>query len=371
MKIRIPFLDLRKVNGEIESELLAVFKSALEASNYILGDKVREFESEYAQKFGTRYCAGVGNGLDALTLSLKSLNIGPGDKVLVPSNTYIATWIAVSNTGALPEPVEPDAAEQNIDPDKIVEKIDKNTKAIIPVHLYGLCAKMPVIMSIANQYKLKVIEDNAQAHGARLGNLYTGSFGHCNATSFYPGKNLGCLGDGGAVTTNDEEIYMRICSLRNYGSAKKYINDEIGVNSRLDEIQAAFLSVKLKLITRSNEERIKIAKKYFERLSKIEEVELPSMKVDGSHVYHIYSIRTPNRNKLQEHLQKYGIQTLIHYPVPPHLQKAYSHLNFRKGNFPIAESIASQTLSLPIYPNLTDESTEFICDKIEEYFIKK
>jgi len=368
MKMRIPYLDLRQVNKVFEPELKSVFIDILEESNFILGSRVKQFESDYAQEFGTRYCAGVGNGLDALTLSLKCLNIGSGDSVLVPSNTYIATWLAISNIGALPVPVEPDNSDQNMDPGKIIEKIDHHTKAIIPVHLYGLCARMPEIMDIAKEFKLNVVEDNAQAHGAKIGNSYTGSFGHCNATSFYPGKNLGGLGDGGAVTTNDSEIYTRICSLRNYGSTSKYINNEPGVNSRLDEMQAAFLSVKLKLLSKMNGERVRIAKKYYERLGKINCLKLPVMKEDGSHVYHIYSIRTPQRDKLQKYLFDNGVQTLIHYPLPPHMQKAYKYLNFKKGDFPVAESIADQTLSLPLYPNMTQEIIDFICEKIEEYF---
>ncbi len=368
MKIRIPYLDLDRIHKEIQAELKAAFATVLEESNFILGQRLRHFETEYAEKFGTKYCAGVGNGLDALTLSLKCLNIGPGDSVIVPSNTYIATWLAVTNAGARPVPVEPDPVDQNIDPGRIAEKIDQHTKAIIPVHLYGLCARMHDIMRIAEKHNLYVIEDNAQAHGARIGNAYTGSFGHCNATSFYPGKNLGCLGDGGAVTTNDDAIYTRICGLRNYGSVEKYVNKETGVNSRLDELQAAFLSVKLKKLEEQNAQRIRIAKKYDDRLRNIEQLQLPVMKEDGSHVYHIYSVRLTNRDKLQEYLQKNGVQTLVHYPVPPHLQQAYRSLNFKKGDFPVAESIADQTLSLPVYPYLEDEETDRICDLIREYF---
>lgn len=366
--MNVPYLDLKKLNLDHDEELTNAFKEVLSSGWYILGDRVSQFEKEYAVFNHTNYCVGVGNGLDALILSLKALNIGEGDEVIVPSNTYIATWLAVSYVGATPIAVEPRIETYNINPDLIEEKITTRTKAIIPVNLYGQAAELEEICAIANKYNLYVIEDNAQAQGAEYKGKLTGSWGHINATSFYPGKNLGALGDGGAITTNNLEFDKKVRVLRNYGSEKKYYNEIKGVNSRLDELQAALLSVKLKRLNETNLERIHLAKLYNELLGRVGDLILPQLANQASSVYHIYIIRTKKRNELNEYLAKKGIGTIIHYPVPPHLQKAYSEFNFAVGNFPIAEEIANTCLSLPLFPGLSENDIEYIVEQIKTFY---
>lgn len=366
--MNIPYLDLKIQNFFIKQELTKAFEEVLHSGWYILGEKVEQFEKEYSQFNKVNYCVGVGNGLDALILSLKSLNIGKGDEVIVPSNTYIATWLAVSSVGAIPIPVEPRIDTYNINPELIEEKITRNTKAIIPVNLYGQAAELQEVCNIADKYNLFVIEDNAQAQGAMYNGKLTGSWGIINATSFYPGKNLGALGDAGAITTHNEELYQKVRKLRNYGSEKKYYNEIKGVNSRLDELQAAFLLVKLKHINNANNERINLAKLYNTLLANIDEINLPKLNPGSTSVFHIYVIRTPKRNELQAYLAKKGIGTLIHYPVPPHLQKTYSELNYKLGDFPIAEQIANTCLSLPLYPGMSIDQIEYIADQIKLFF---
>jgi dTDP-4-amino-4,6-dideoxygalactose transaminase len=285
----------------------------------------------------------------------------------VPSNTYIATWLAVSYVGAKPIPVEPNIRTYNIDPSKIEEAICKATKAIIPVHLYGQSCEMDAIMNIANKYKLFVIEDNAQSQGASYNGRKCGSFGDVNATSFYPGKNLGALGDAGAITTNNEAIDGTIRELRNYGSKIKYINNIKGLNSRLDEMQASFLSVKLKYLNKWTEERKWLASIYIKNLQGINEIILPMTATGADHVYHIFPIRVMKRDDLQNHLFKANIGTLIHYPIPPHLQNAYHEMDYKNGQFPIAEEIANTILSLPLYPGLGKEEIEYICIEIKKF----
>ncbi len=327
-----------------------------------------QFETDFANFNQVSSCVGVSNGLDALHLALKVLNIGPGDEVIVPSNTYIASLLAVSYVGALPVLVEPDNETYNIDPLRIQEAITPNTKAIMPVHLYGQCCEMDAIMNIAKQNQLSVVEDNAQSQGASFNGRMAGSFGHVNGTSFYPGKNLGALGDAGAVTSNDLGLAQRIRTLRNYGSERKYYNEEIGYNMRLDELQAAFLSVKLKYLNQWSIERQQIASWYNESLASIGDLILPAIKEKATHVYHLYVIRSAKRNQLQEFLSKKGIGTLIHYPVPPHLQKAYQHLNYKAGDFPIAEEIANTCLSIPIWPGLGQSQVQRISNAIKDFF---
>ena len=364
----IPFLSFTQMNNLVKSELIQSFDKFIDDGWYILGNKLKLFEQEYANFSGTNYCSGVGNGLDALILSLKALNIGAGDEVIVPSNTYIATWLAVSYVGAKPIPVEPRIETYNINPDCIEEKINLNTKAILPVHLYGQSCEMDLIMSIANKHNLFVVEDNAQAQGAKYLDKKTGSFGNINATSFYPGKNLGAYGDAGAITTDDEQLYKNVNTIRNYGSNQKYFNEIKGVNSRLDELQALFLSIKLKQLNEWNDERIKIANKYNSLLSNVGDIVLPQLAKNASSVYHLYVIRTKKRDELQEHLTKNEIGTLIHYPLPPHLQKAYVELNYKKGDFQLSEEIAETCLSLPIYPGLSDENIECIVNSIKKFY---
>jgi dTDP-4-amino-4,6-dideoxygalactose transaminase len=366
--ITIPYLDLKRINSKWQQQLHTAFTEVLSNGWYILGEHVADFEKQFAFFSQTQYCIGVGNGLDALILSLKAVGVGPGDEVIVPSNTYIATWLAVSYVGAKPVPVEPDWHTCNINLDLIAQKINHKTKAIIPVHLYGEMADMIEIMKIADKYGLTVIEDNAQAQGAEIKGQRSGSFGHVNATSFYPGKNLGAFGDAGAITTNSTEFTDTIKMLRNYGSQVKYYNQIKGVNSRLDELQASLLKVKLVGLVEDNLERIELAKNYQDGLKEITALTLPVCKSDFTSVYHIYQIRCNGRDKLQSYLGSRGIGTMIHYPVPPHLQKAYEDLGYGFGSFPVAEKIASQTLSLPLFPGLKLEEQNYIIRTIKQFF---
>jgi dTDP-4-amino-4,6-dideoxygalactose transaminase len=366
--MNIPFLSFNDINKSIKEDLKNEFDRFIDDGWYVLGNKLKTFESEFASYSGTAFCSGVGNGLDALIIALKALGVGPCDEVIVPSNTYIATWLAVSYVGATPVPVEPRIETYNINPEEIEKKITSKTKVILPVHLYGQACEMNDILSIANKHGLFVIEDNAQAQGATFNNIKTGSFGHINATSFYPGKNLGAFGDGGAITTNDETLYRFANVYRNYGSEKKYYNEIKGINSRLDEMQALFLSLKLKKLNSWNIEREAIATNYQTLLSSVDEIILPKLANNATSVYHLYVIRTDKRDELQNFLNQNGIGTLIHYPIPAHLQTAYSELNYNKGDFPIAEKIASTCLSLPIYPGLTNEQLVYITDVIKKFF---
>ncbi len=366
--MQIPFLSFEYQNQIIKKEILRSFENFFYSKWYILGENVKRFEDEYSKFNNTKFCIGVGNGLDALHLSLKSLNIGKGDEVIVPSNTYIATALAVSYTGANPVFVEPKIETYNIDPSKIESAINSKTKAVMPVHLYGQACEMDAIMAIAKKHNLFVVEDNAQAHGAVYNEKLTGSFGHVNGTSFYPGKNLGALGDAGAITTNDEKIAQRVRRLRNYGSDKKYYNEEIGFNTRLDECQAGFLSVKLKHLKDWTRQRQQIAQWYNEALRGTGDIILPQIPPGATHVYHIYLIRTRKRDALQSWLSENGIGTLIHYPVPPHLQKAYHDLEYKKGDFPIAEEIAETCLSLPLWPGMTPGQSNYVAQTIRKFF---
>ena len=364
----IPYLDLKSINLAHQDELRTAFDDVLNSGWYIMGKQLEQFEQNYAKYNQTSYSIGVANGLDALILSLKALNIHEGDEVIVPSNTYIATWLAVSYVGAIPIPVEPHWSTCNINPSLIEGKITPRTKAIIPVNLYGQAAEMDKIMAIANHYKLAVVEDNAQAQGALCNGKLAGSFGHLNATSFYPGKNLGALGDAGAITSNDEALIKQIKVLRNYGSQVKYYNDVKGVNSRLDELQAALLNVKLKYLPTDTIERQRLAAIYDEQLSGIEGLTLPQNAENCTSVYHIYQIRTSQRDAIQKYLTEQGIGTVIHYPVPPHLQNAYSELNHQNGDFPIAERIANETLSIPLYQGMTEGQQMQVIEKIKNFF---
>jgi dTDP-4-amino-4,6-dideoxygalactose transaminase len=354
----------------IRSEILQTFQEVFDANWFVLGKRLEQFEKEYAVFNDTNYAIGVSNGLDALHLALMALNVTKGDEVIVHSNTYIASVLAISYVGATPVFVEPCANTFNINPSKIEAAITRKTKVIMPVHLYGQACDMDAIMSISKTYNLYVVEDNAQAHGATFKGKITGGFGNASGTSFYPGKNLGALGDAGAITTNDEELATRIRSLRNYGSEKKYHNEEIGFNMRLDEIQAGFLSVKLRHLNEWTIQRIEIAKLYNELLNNVGDLILPDVLDDATHVYHLYVIKTNYRNLLQKYLFDNDIGTLIHYPIPPHLQKAYSYLGYKKGDFPIAEELANVTLSLPIWPGMTKDQVIFICNKISKFYYK-
>jgi dTDP-4-amino-4,6-dideoxygalactose transaminase len=367
--MNIPFLKFEKMHSDVQMQLYKAFDDVVKSQWFVMGKKLLQFEEEYASFSNTKFSVGVANGLDALILSLRALEIKKGDEVIVPSNTYIASWLAVSAVGATPIPVEPNINTYNINASLIEEKITSKTKAIMPVHLYGQACEMDEIIAIAKKHNLFVVEDNAQSQGAMCNNTITGSFGNINATSFYPGKNLGALGDAGGITTNDEKLFEKVKVLRNYGSKVKYYNLEKGVNSRLDELQAAMLSAKLPALIGWNNERISIAKKYTEQLRNIVEIEVPQIAANCSSVFHLYVIRTNKRNELQGHLNKAGIGTLIHYPVPPHLQNAYSELGYKKGDFPIAEIIAETALSLPIYPGLTDMEITYVCNNIKNFYL--
>lgn len=364
----IPYFSLNYVNAVIEAEIKSAFAEVFKNNWYILGNYLSEFEKSYAIYNDTRFCTGVGNGLDALHICLRALNAGPGEEIIVPSNTYIATWLAVSYTGATIVPVEPRPDTYNIDPQNIEAAITPRTKAIIPVHLYGQSCQMDEIMAIAKDRGIYVIEDNAQAHGARYNGKKTGSFGNANATSFYPTKNLGALGDGGAITTDDPEIDRIVKLIRNYGSAVKYQNDMIGLNSRLDEIQASFLSVKLNYLEGFTRERKKIADIYNRGLSGVPGLTTPHVAPLSEHVYHVYAIKTKQRDELQQYLESKGIGLMIHYPKPPHLQAAYRHLGFEKGDFSIAEALADSCLSLPLYPGLKDDDAAYIVECIQAFY---
>jgi dTDP-4-amino-4,6-dideoxygalactose transaminase len=363
---KIPFLNFQPMHEQIRSEMHQAFSDVYDSYWYIMGEKLQTFEASYAKYNQTKYCVGVSNGLDALILALQALNIGKGDEVIVPSNTYIASVIAITTVGATPVFVEPRMDTYNINPELIEQKITKRTKAIMPVHLYGQACEMDYIMKLAEAYDLYVVEDNAQAHGSSYNGKLTGSFGHANGVSFYPGKNLGALGDAGAVTTNKEEIAEKIKALRNYGSHKKYHNDYVGLNRRLDELQAALLSVKLQYLNDWTQERKEIAETYNECLVGSNLI-LPQLASNADHVYHLYVVRTSKREELQEYLNNKGVGTLIHYPIPPHLQKAYKYLGYKKGDFPIAEKLANTSISLPLWVGIEKHQLETISNLIKKF----
>jgi dTDP-4-amino-4,6-dideoxygalactose transaminase len=349
--MNVNFLDLKAAYLELQPEIDAAIKRVLDSGWYILGEEVDSFEQEFASYCEAKHCVGMANGLDALHLALLALGVGPGDEVIVPSNTYIATWLAVSQCGATPIPVEPDAATYNINPLLIEAAITPRTKVILPVHLYGQPADMDAIITTARKHGLRVLEDGAQAHGARYKGKRLGAHGDVVAWSFYPGKNLGAYGDGGAITTDDADIADRIRVLRNYGSRVKYVNDVRGFNSRLDPIQAAALRVKLKVLDSWNARRSAIASTYQATLVNTALI-LPFVPEWAEPAWHLYVVQQQQRNALQKKLVEAGINTLIHYPIPPHLQQAYASAKFIKGQFPIAEQLADHLLSLPIGPHL-------------------
>lgn len=353
--MNIPFLDLFNPHEELRSDLNLAFQRVINSGSYILGNEVKLFEKEFANFCETNHCVGVGNGLDALHLLMRAYNIGENDEVIVPSNTFIATWLAISFVGAIPVPVEPDERTYNINPQLIEAAITPRTKAIIAVHLYGQPADIDAIKIIANKHNLKLIEDAAQAHGARYKGKRVGSLGDAAAFSFYPGKNLGAIGDGGAVTTNDPLIAEKIRVLGNYGSSRKYYFNIKGFNSRLDELQAALLREKLKVLDEWNNRRKSLAGLYINSLDN-QNIVLPHVPSWAEPVWHLFVIRYTQRDKLQMKLNNQGISSLIHYPVPPHLQPAYSELSLKKGSFPISENISNEILSLPIGPHMSKET---------------
>jgi len=356
--MKIPFLELKPTYLELKAEMDAAYHRVMDSGWYLLGQELEAFEAEYAAYCGVRHCIGVANGLDALHIILRAYEIGSGTEVLVPSNTFIATWLAVSYAGATPVPVEPDPGTCNIDPARIEAAITPRTRAIIPVHLYGQPADMDPILEIARKHHLRVIEDNAQAQGALYKGRKTGGLGDAAGNSFYPGKNLGAFADAGAITTNDAGLAEHVRALRNYGSKKKYYNDYQGFNSRLDEMQAAFLRIKLAKLDEWNARRTAAAKFYLEGLSGIKGLMLPLVPAWADPVWHLFVVTHVHRDALQQHLAAAGINTLIHYPVPPHLSGAYAGAGFNRGCLPIAEELAATIISLPIGPHITVDKIE-------------
>ena len=360
--MKVPFLDLGSLHEPIAEELRDGFDRVVASGRFIRGEEGEAFESEFAAFCEARHCVGVGNGLDALTLILRALDVGAGDEVIVPAHTFIATWLAVSEIGATPVPVEPDPATYNIDPKTIEHAITPRTRAIMPVHLYGQPVDMDPIIEIAYRHGLKVIEDAAQAHGARYKGRSCGSLGVAAAFSFYPGKNLGALGDGGAVVTDDADLATRVRRIANYGSERKYDHAEPGVNSRLDELQAAILRVKLKHLDGWNRRRAEIAEAYQYGLADLSGLILPSVPDYAEPVWHLFVVRHRARDILADQLADAGVGTLIHYPIPPHISGAYGSAGFREGAFPISERLAMEVLSLPMGPHLSNDQVALVID---------
>lgn len=363
MKVPFSVLDrqYQKYQKEYEEKALKVLRKGW----YILGEEVKNFEKEYSEFIGTDYCLGIDNGLNALVLAFRALNIGKSDEVIVQGNTFIATIMGITINGATPIFVEPNIYD-NIDVNKIEEKITDKTKAICVVHFYGQATEMDKVLELCKKYNLKLVEDCAQAHEAEYKGKRVGSFGDVGCFSFYPGKNLGCFGDGGAITTNNKEIYNRIKMLRSYGSEKKYHHVEVGYNARLDELQAGLLRVKLSHLTELTEERRKIATRYLNEI-KNPLIQLPKIADNCSHVWHLFVIKTENRNKFQKYLEDNGIGTVIHYPIPSHLAKAYEYLGYKKGDFPITEKYAEQVLSLPIFNEMKKEEIDYVIEIVNKY----
>lgn len=364
--MKVPFVSFKPLEKELDKDLHEAFERVYARSWYIEGEEDEAFEKAFARYCDSKYCVGVGNGLDALFLALKALGIKTGDEVIVPANTYIATALAVTYVGATPVFVEPDIRTFNIDSTKVEDKITNSTKAIIPVHLYGQPCDMDPIMKIAKKHNLYVVEDCAQAHGAKYKGKVIGSLGDAAGFSFYPGKNLGALGDAGATVTNNEDLAMKVRALGNYGSDYKYHHVLQGNNSRLDEMQAAFLAAKLLHLDKINVERRLIAQKYFEGI-KNPEVILPYVPEYATPVWHIFGIRCKRRTELEKYLNDMGIGTNKHYPIPIHMQECYKNLGFKKGDFPIAEEISATELSIPIYYGITDEEIQYVIDRINEF----
>jgi len=365
--MKVPFVDFVSPYQELKAELDEAYARFMQSAWYVLGKEVEAFESEYAAYCGSKHCIGVANGLDAMHLVLRAWGVGSGDEVIVPSNTYIATWLAVTAVGATPVPVEPDARTCNIDPARIEAAITPWTKVILPVHLYGQTADMQPINDIAQSHGLKVLEDAAQAQGAKCRGRRAGSLGDAAGHSFYPTKNLGAFGDAGAVTTDDADLADKVRTLRNYGSKKRYYNEVQGVNSRLDELQAAFLRVKLRHLDAWNARRTKLAESYLHQLSTINhQLVLPRVPTWAEPAWHLFTIRHPRRDALQAKLTELGVGTLIHYPVPPHLSGAYAEFNWKRGAFSVAEEIADTILSLPLGPHVTESQAAHVVQVLRE-----
>jgi dTDP-4-amino-4,6-dideoxygalactose transaminase len=367
--VNVPFLDLRPAYVELQDELDAAYRRVMKSASFVLGEEVEQFERAFAEYCGAKHCIGVSNGLDALCLILRAYGIGPGHEVIVPSNTYIATWLAVTMAGAVPVPVEPDPRTSNIDATQIGVAITPRTRAVIAVHLYGQTADMSAILEVARAHNLKVIEDAAQAHGARACGRRAGSLGDAAGWSFYPSKNLGAAGDAGAVTTNDDEVDARVRMLRNYGSRAKYHHEVAGCNARLDAFHAAFLGVKLRVLDEWNARRATVAVRYMDQLAACDHIELPTIAAGMSSAWHVFVVRSRWRDQLQERLTAAGIGTLIHYPTPPHLSGAYRERGYSPGRFPIAEALAATVLSLPIGPHLSADAADRVIAAVRSFTV--
>lgn len=366
--IKIPILDLKPAYEELRAELDAAYRRVMESGWVLLGAELEAFESEYAKSIGVDHCIGVANGLEALQLVLMARGIGPGDEVIVPSHGYIATWLAVTHTGARPVPAEPDPRTYNLDPASVAAVVTPRTKAILPIHLYGQTADMKGINAIAAKYRLFVLEDGAQSHGARCHGRQSGALGNAAGISFYPSKNLGALADAGAVTTNDPALAEKLRHLRNYGSRVRYQNEYLGLNSRLGELQAAFLRAKLPHLAAWNARRAVLAQRYLTQLAGVGDLVLPTVPAWAEPVWHLFVIRTARRDALQQHLSAEGIGTQIHYPTPPHLSGAYRDAGWKRGDFPLAEKFAGEVLSLPIGPHHTAAQVDEVCAAIRGFF---
>jgi len=366
--MKVPILDLKPACEELRAELDAAYRRVLDSGWLLLGRELEAFEAEYAASVGTAHCVGVANGLEAMQLVLMALGVGPGDEVVVPSHGYIATWLAVTHTGARPVPCEPDPNTYNLDPDRLEACLSSRTRAILPIHLYGQTADMERINAIAAQRGLFVLEDAAQSHGARCHGRAAGSLGHAAGVSFYPSKNLGALADAGAVTTSDAALADKLRHLRNYGSKVRYQNELPGMNSRLSELQAAFLRAKLPKLGEWNARRATLAERYLKQLQGVGDLVLPSVPAWASPVWHLFVVRTSRREALQKHLAAREVGTQVHYPTPPHLSKAYAGASWKRGDFPLAERLADEVLSLPIGPHVSAEQVDFVCAHIRGFF---
>ena len=365
--VTVPFLDVRAATEELEAPVLEAIERVVRGGWYVLGEETAAFERGFAAFTGAKHAVGVGNGLDAIALALQALGIGPGDEVIVPTNTYIATWLAVARIGARPVGVEPIVGQWNLDPARVEDAITPRTRALVPVHLFGQPADLAELLAVARKHELVVVEDAAQAHGARYNGRRIGAHGDAVAWSFYPGKNLGAFGDGGAVTTDDPDVAARVRSLGNYGSSQKYVHDLLGTNSRLDEIQSAVLRVKLQHLDSWNARRRTIAERYAQELADIPGLRLPGVAPSREHVWHLYVVDHASRDELQKHLATKGIRTLVHYPIPPHLSGAFAPLRLTEGKFPIAERAARTHLSLPIGPHLSQQDVTRVIDACRSF----
>ena len=366
--MKVPILDLKPACDELRADLDAAYRRVMDSGWLLLGRELEAFEAEYAASVGASHCIGVANGLEAMQLVLMALGVGPGDEVIVPSHGYIATWLAVSHTGARPIPCEPDPCTYNLDAERIADCLSPRTRVILPIHLYGQTADMERINAFAEKHGLIVLEDAAQSHGARCRGRAAGSLGHAAGVSFYPSKNLGALADAGAITTSDAALADKLRHLRNYGSKVRYQNEFQGMNSRLSELQAAFLRAKLPHLEAWNARRGALAERYLRQLAGAGDLILPSVPDWATPVWHLFVVRTSRRDPLQRHLAAKEIGTQIHYPVPPHLSKAYAGAGWKRGDFPLAEKMAGEVLSLPIGPHVTADQVDYVCEHVRDFF---